>query len=75
MAQNLAVYWRMWEEEHFIELYCDMQILDPDHTPVVHPDNPYSSNTWGILPPRSYFKFDAESVEKERASAYSYVEV
>ena len=75
MAQNLAVYWRMWEEEHFIELCCDMQVLEADHQPVVHPDNPYSSNTWGILPPRSYFKFDPESVEKERASAYSYVEV
>jgi catechol 2,3-dioxygenase-like lactoylglutathione lyase family enzyme len=75
MAQNLASYWRMWEEEHFIELYCDMQVLDEDHTPEVHPDNPYSSNTWGVLPPRSYFRFDAASVEKERASAHSYVEV
>ena len=75
MAQNLAVYWRMWEEEHFIELCTDMQVLEADHQMVVHPDNPYSSNTWGILPPRSYFKFDPESVEKERQSAYSYVEV
>jgi catechol 2,3-dioxygenase-like lactoylglutathione lyase family enzyme len=72
MAQNLATYWRMWEEEHFIELYCDMQVLDADHQPVVHPDNPYSSNTWGILPPRSYFRFDDEAVEIERSSAYSY---
>jgi catechol-2,3-dioxygenase len=72
MAQNLATYWRMWEEEHFIELYCDMQVLDPDHRPVVHPDNPYSSNTWGILPPRSYFRFDEEAVQIERDSAYSY---
>ncbi|MCE7982246.1 MAG: hypothetical protein DYG89_13705 [Caldilinea sp. CFX5] len=75
MAQNLAVYWRMWEEEHFIELCTDMQVLEADHQPVVHPDNPYSSNTWGILPPRSYFKFDPESVAQERESAYSYVEV
>lgn len=75
MAQNLASYWRMWEEEYFIELYCDMQVLDADHQPVVHPDNPYASNTWGGLPPRSYFRFDAESVQKERASAYSYAEV
>lgn len=72
MAQNLATYWRMWEEEHFIEIYCDMQVLDADHQPVVHPDNAYSSNTWGVLPPRSYFKFDPESVELERNSAYSY---
>ena len=75
MAQNLAVYWRMWEEEHFIELCTDMQVLEADHQPVVHPDNPYSSNTWGILPPRSYFRFDPESVAQERESAYSYVEV
>ncbi|MBV7328968.1 VOC family protein [Chloroflexi bacterium TSY] len=75
MAQNLATYWRMWEEEYFIELCCDMQILEPDHQPVVHKDNPYSSNTWGVLPPRSYFRFDEKSVEDERASAYSYVEV
>jgi catechol 2,3-dioxygenase-like lactoylglutathione lyase family enzyme len=72
MAQNLATYWRMWEEEHFIELYCDMQVLEPDHQPVTHPDNNYSSNTWGTLPPRSYFRFDEEAVEIERSSAYSY---
>lgn len=72
MAQNLAVYWRMWEEEHFIELYCDMQVLTPAHQPVVHPDNAYSSNTWGVLPPRSYFRFDDAAVEIERESAYSF---
>ena len=72
MAQNLATYWRMWEEEHFIEIYCDMQVLDADHEPVTHPDNAYSSNTWGVLPPRSYFRFDDEAVEIERTSAYSY---
>jgi len=72
MAQNLATYWRMWEEEHFIEIYCDMQVLDVDHEPVVHPDNPYASNTWGVLPPRSYFKFDEDSVKQERESAYSF---
>ena len=75
MAQNLATYWRMWEEGHFIEFCTDMQVLEADHQPVVHEDNPYSSNTWGILPPRSYFRFDEKSVEQERASAYSYVEV
>ena len=26
----------------------------------------YSSNVWGILPPRSYFRFDAEAIESER---------
>jgi catechol 2,3-dioxygenase-like lactoylglutathione lyase family enzyme len=73
MAQNLATYWRMWEEEHFIEIYCDMQVLDADHEPVTHPDDPYASNTWGILPPRSYFKFDAQSVEGERAQIHAYL--
>jgi len=72
MAQNLATYWRMWEEEHFIELYCDMQVLSPLHQPVTHPDNAYSSNTWGVLPPRSYFRFDEEAVKIERESAYSF---
>ncbi|MEL6270318.1 MAG: VOC family protein [Chloroflexota bacterium] len=72
MAQNLATYWRMWEEEHFIEIYCDMQVLDADHEPTTHPDNPYASNTWGVLPPRSYFRFDDEAVEIERNSLYSY---
>jgi catechol-2,3-dioxygenase len=75
MAQNLASYWRMMEEETFIELFCDMQVLDEDHVPVTHPDNAYSSNTWGTLPPRSYFKFDAASIAKERESAQSYIEV
>ncbi|MGB1253226.1 MAG: VOC family protein [Candidatus Promineifilaceae bacterium] len=71
MAQNIATYWRMWEEKYFIEIYCDMQVLAVDHQPVVHPDNAYSSSTWGILPPRTYFRFDDEAVEIERTSAYS----
>ncbi len=75
MAQNLAVYWRMWEEEYFIELCSDMQVLEADHEPMSQPDVPYVSNTWGGLPPRSYFRFDPKSVEDERNSAYSYVEV
>ena len=75
MAQNLATYWRMWEEEHFIEIYCDMQVLDVDHVPVTHEDNPYSSNTWGILPPRSYFQFDEETVKKEREQQHAFVVV
>ena len=31
------------------------------------PDDRYSSNTWGPLPPRSYFRFDAAAIESERA--------
>ncbi|MBE7555959.1 MAG: VOC family protein [Anaerolineales bacterium] len=73
MAQNLAAYWRMWEEEHFIEFYCDMQVLDADHVPFTHPDDPYASNTWGILPPRSYFKFDPESVKMEREQVHAFL--
>ncbi|MEM7343072.1 MAG: VOC family protein [Chloroflexota bacterium] len=75
MAQNLATYWRMWEEDHFIEIYTDMQVLDADHEPVVHPDNPYASNTWGVLPPRSYFQFGEEVVRKEREQLHAYVVV
>ncbi len=75
MAQNLATYWRMWEEEHFIEIYSDMQVLDADHEPVVHPDDPYASNTWGILPPRSYFQFGEEVVRKEKEQLHAMVVV
>lgn len=73
MAQNLASYWRMWEEEHFIEFYCDMQVLDTDHEPFVHPDDPYASNTWGILPPRTYFMFTPEAIQMERDQVYAYL--
>lgn len=74
MAQNLASYWRMYEEEHFIELCCDMQVLEADHQPVTHPDNAYSSNTWGQLPPRTYFRFDEEAIHHEREQTYAYVD-
>jgi catechol 2,3-dioxygenase-like lactoylglutathione lyase family enzyme len=72
MAQNLFSYWRMWEEELFIELYTDMQILEEDHVPFVHPDTPFSSNTWGILPPRTYFRFDEEAIKQEREQTFAY---
>jgi catechol-2,3-dioxygenase len=66
MAQNLFSYVRMPEEDCFVELYCDMEILPDDHTPRAWPDDVHSSNAWGTLPPRTYFKFDAESVRIER---------
>ena len=66
MAQNLFAYVRMPDEECFVELYCDMEILPDDHTPREWPDNVHSSNAWGTLPPRTYFRFDAESVRIER---------
>jgi catechol 2,3-dioxygenase-like lactoylglutathione lyase family enzyme len=66
MAQNLFSYVRMPEEECFVELYCDMEILPDDHTPRAWPDDVHSSNAWGTLPPRTYFRFDPESVRIER---------
>jgi catechol 2,3-dioxygenase-like lactoylglutathione lyase family enzyme len=65
MAQNLFAYCRMVEEELFVELFCDMEQLEPDHEPRFFADDPHGSNAWGILPPRSYFRFDAAAVEAE----------
>jgi catechol 2,3-dioxygenase-like lactoylglutathione lyase family enzyme len=65
---NIASYVRIVEEECFVELYCDMEQLAPDHEPREWPDDRYSSNTWGPLPPRSYFRFDSAAVESERES-------
>jgi catechol 2,3-dioxygenase-like lactoylglutathione lyase family enzyme len=66
IGQNLAAYVRIPEEECMVELYSDMEQLRADHEPRTWPDNAHSSNTWGILPPRSYFRFDAAAVEAER---------
>jgi len=68
IAGNIASYVRIVEEECFVELYCDMEQLQDDHVPRDYPDDRYSSNTWGPLPPRSYFRFDEEAVESERQS-------
>jgi catechol 2,3-dioxygenase-like lactoylglutathione lyase family enzyme len=68
IAGNIASYVRIVEEECFVELYCDMEQLQAGHVPRVYPDDRYSSNTWGPLPPRSYFRFDAEAIEYERQS-------
>jgi catechol 2,3-dioxygenase-like lactoylglutathione lyase family enzyme len=65
---NIASYVRIVEEECFVELYCDMEQLQDDHEPRRWPDNRYSSNTWGPLPPRSYFRFDQRAIESERES-------
>jgi hypothetical protein len=66
VGQNLSAYVRIPEEECFVELFCDMEQLTPDHEPRDWPDDVQSSNTWGILPPRSYFRFDPVAVEAER---------
>jgi catechol-2,3-dioxygenase len=68
LAQNLCGYVRVTEEPLFVELYCDMEQLDADHVPREWPDDRHSSNTWGPLPPRSYFRFDEEAVRYERDS-------
>lgn len=65
---NIASYVRITEEPCFVELYCDMEKIGPDHEPRVYPDDRYSSNTWGPLPPRSYFRFDERAVLSERDS-------
>jgi catechol-2,3-dioxygenase len=65
---NIASYVRIVEEACFVELYCDMEQLEADHEPRVWPDDRYSSNTWGPLPPRSYFRFDEEAIASERES-------
>jgi catechol 2,3-dioxygenase-like lactoylglutathione lyase family enzyme len=66
MAQNLFAYCRMVEEEIFVELFADMEQLEPDHEPRYFEDDPHGANAWGILPPRSYFRFDPAAVEAER---------
>ena len=43
-----------------------MEQLTADHEPRTWPDDAHSSNTWGILPPRSYFRFDPAAVDWER---------
>ena len=68
IAGNIATYVRITEEPCHVELYCDMERLEDDHVPRVYPDDRYSSNTWGPLPPRSYFRFDPAAVEWERDS-------
>jgi hypothetical protein len=45
-----------------------MEQLQRDHQPRRWPDDRYSSNTWGPLPPRSYFRFDQTAVDFERES-------
>lgn len=65
---NLAGYVRLPEADCFIELYCDIEQLDETHVPREYPDDRHSSNVWGMLPPRSYFRFDAESIAAERES-------
>jgi catechol 2,3-dioxygenase-like lactoylglutathione lyase family enzyme len=66
LAQNLCGYVRIPDEHLIVECYCDMEQLEPDHEPREWPDDARSSNAWGILPPRSYFRFDGEAIRYER---------
>jgi catechol-2,3-dioxygenase len=66
MARNLFSYVRMAEEDTFVELYCDMELLRPDHEPRQWPDDVRSSNAWGTLPPGTYFRYDDEAIRIER---------
>ena len=66
VAASLFAYIRIPEEELIVELYADMEQLPPDHEPRDWEDTPHSSNVWGTLPPRTYFRFDAEAIEIER---------
>lgn len=68
IAQNLFAYFRMPEEDMFIELFADLEQLETDHEPRRFPDDAHASNVWGALPPRSYFRFDEESVRAELES-------
>jgi len=71
-ARNLFSYFRMHEEELFVELFCDMEQLRDDHETRYYPDDTHPSNTWGILPPRSYFRFDEEAVRSELDQSEAY---
>lgn len=66
VAASLFAYIRIPEEELIVELYADMEQLRSDHEPRDWEDTPHSSNVWGTLPPRTYFRFDQEAIEIER---------
>jgi catechol 2,3-dioxygenase-like lactoylglutathione lyase family enzyme len=68
IAQNICGYARITEEPLLVECYADMEQLEPEHEARHWPDDRFSSNTWGPLPPRSYFRFDAAAIESERES-------
>ena len=65
MAHNLFGYVRMPEEELFVELYCDMELLQPDHDAAPVPRRPARLERVGQLPPRTYFRFDEEAIRSE----------
>ena len=68
IAQNICGYCRIPEDHLHVECYVDMEQLEPEHEPRHWPDDRHSSNTWGPLPPRSYFRFDPEAIASEAES-------
>ncbi len=66
VAASVFAYIRIPEEDMIVELYADMEQLRPNHQPRQWEDSPHSSNVWGSLPPRTYFRFDDEAIEAER---------
>ncbi len=72
MARNLYSYFRMPEEDMFIELCGDLEQLQTDHIPRDYPDDAHASNVWGILPPRSYFRFDQAAIDSENEQFEAY---
>lgn len=74
MARNLFSYFRMYEEDLFVELFADLEQLSEDHEPRQYPDDVHSSNTWGTLPPRSYFRFDDDAIRSELEQREAYLE-
>ena len=71
VGASLFVYIRIPEEELIVELYADLEQLRPGHTPRNWEDSPHSSNVWGTLPPRTYFRFDPEAIEIERGQLHA----
>ena len=71
VAASLFAYVRIPEEELIVELYADMEQLRADHRPRDWEDTPHSSNVWGTLPPRTYFRFDEEAIEIERGQLHA----
>jgi catechol 2,3-dioxygenase-like lactoylglutathione lyase family enzyme len=71
VAASLFAYVRIPEEELIVELYADMEQLRPGHEPRDWEDTPHSSNIWGTLPPRTYFRFDQEAIEIERGQLHA----
>ncbi len=69
VAASLFAYVRVPEEDLIVELYADMEQLAPNHEPRDWDDTPHSSNVWGTLPPRTYFRFDPEAIELERGQS------